>query len=141
MSLHETPMTERCWKSVGGWLIEEFLIVERGPDGSLRRVDGLIIFGGKPKRTRGSALFGDLKGRDVIKGRNVIVVQTKARRLSMPLTGQAYCSWWILKKHYKARTVRSAAVCTADDAVLAPITKCLGIEVETDKPLGGKSKK
>jgi hypothetical protein len=31
MSKLETPMTRRYWKRVGGTLLEEFLVVPRGP--------------------------------------------------------------------------------------------------------------
>lgn len=139
MSVHETPITRRYWrrhwKPVGGCLIEEYLIVQRRWDASPRWVDGLIVLPEKPKRARAGTSSSELEGRDVI------AVQTKAKRLDMPLIGQAYCSLRILKRHHKVRKVRSIALCTPDDAILHPIAKSLGIEVVVDKPPRGKSKK
>lgn len=103
-------------------------------DASPRWVDGLIILPEKPKSARASTSSSELEGRDVI------AVQTKAKRLDTPLIGQAYCSLRILKRHHKARKVRSIALCTADDTILHPIAKRLGIEVVVDKPPRGKLK-
>ena len=53
-------------------------------------------------------------------GRDVIAVQSKHRRLGMTVAGQTLFSKELLKR-FKPRSIRSVAVCTADDAVLRPL--------------------
>ena len=53
-------------------------------------------------------------------GRAVIAVQSKHRRLGMTVAGQTLFSKELLKR-FQPRTIRSVAVCTADDAVLRPL--------------------
>ena len=48
-------------------------------------------------------------------GRAVIAVQSKHRRLGMTVAGQTLFSKELLKR-FKPRSIRSVAVCTADDA-------------------------
>jgi hypothetical protein len=121
MSKRETPLTRRYWKSVGGTLIEEFAAVPRGPDHGPRTLDGVIIKGGSKRIARKSEV--DLKGKDII------VVQTKASRLGMNLAGQTLFSRELMKK-YKPRTIRSVAVCTKGDSVLEPLlTRFKNVEV------------
>jgi len=80
MSRLETPMTLRYWETVGGTLVEEFLIVPAGPSVGRRLVDAVIILDGERRRaTRGERVKLD--------GKDVIVVQTKASRLGMYLLG------------------------------------------------------
>ena len=84
MSKHETPLTRRYWEEVGGTLVEEFPAVFRGTGNAQRLLDGLIIQG-EPKVIA--------KATEVtIKGKNIIVLQTKANRLGMNLMGQAIIS-------------------------------------------------
>ena len=56
----------------------------------------------------------------VIVGRDVTAVQSKNRRLGMTVAGQTLFSKELLKR-FKPRSIRSVAVCTADDAVLRPL--------------------
>jgi hypothetical protein len=73
-------MTRRYGRRVGGTLLEEYLVVQSGPGIGPRRLDGIIILGGDhriaPPREHVS-----------LNGRDLIVVQTKASRLSMYLLG------------------------------------------------------
>lgn len=117
MSKHETPMTRWYWRTVNkrqGLLIEEFPAVKR--DGSAgknkRHIDGVIVLGEKADRR------GPHKGdRELVKGKRVIVIQSKARRLGMSLIGQVVVSRELLKD-LKARVVKSVGVCREDDKVL-----------------------
>ena len=127
MSKHETPMTRWYWRTVNkrqGLLIEEFPAVKR--DGSTgknkRHIDGVIVLGEKADRR------GPRKGdRELVKGKRVIVIQSKARRLGMSLIGQVVVSRELLKD-LKAKVVKSVGVCREDDlilrAVLGRFKKC-----------------
>jgi hypothetical protein len=114
-------MTRRYWASVGGTLIEEFLLVRRRPDVGQRLADGLIILGGENRLARSAEV--DISGKDVI------VVQTKDSRLGMYLLGQALFSRMLLDQLFDARSVRSVALCSSDDEVLRPLAESVGIEV------------
>jgi hypothetical protein len=120
MSKHETPMTRWYWRTVNkrqGLLIEEFPAVKR--DGSAgknkRHIDGVIVLGEKAER------------RGPLKGKEVIVIQSKARRLGMSLIGQVIVSRELLTD-LKAKVVKSVGVCREDDqilrAVLGRFKKC-----------------
>ena len=117
MSKHETPMTRWYWRTVNkrqGLLIEEFPAVKR--DGSTgknkRHIDGVIVLGEKAERR------GPRKGdRELVKGKRVIVIQSKARRLGMGLIGQVVVSRELLKV-LKAKVVKSVGVCREDDQIL-----------------------
>ena len=63
-----------------------------------------------------------------IRGKRVIAVQTKARRLGMYLMGQAYFSKKLIERH-GAMVVRTVALCTDEDAVLGPLAREAGIDV------------
>lgn len=127
MPKRETPMTHRYWKQVGGTLLEEYCIVRPGPDISPRWIDGVIIVGGDhriaPRREHSSI------GLD---GRDLIVVQTKASRLGMPLLGQALFSRELVKEHFAPRSVDTVALCGADDAILRPLAERHEIKVVVD---------
>lgn len=114
MSKRETPLTRRYWKSVGGTLIEEFPAVTRSNDRGRRLIDGVIIVGGENKIARAKGV--DLEGKDII------VIQTKARRLGMYLIGQALFSPKLMRK-FKPRSIKSVAICTKSDAELLPLLK------------------
>ena len=106
-------MTLWFWHQVGGLLIEEFVAVRRTASQGQRLIDAVIVLGEKKRRLKRGAEF-DLAGRDVI------AVQSKHRRLGMPVAGQTLFSKELLKR-FKPRSIRSVAVCTADDAVLRPL--------------------
>jgi hypothetical protein len=122
MSKHETPMTRWYWRTVNkrqGLLIEEFPAVKR--DGSAgknkRHIDGVIVLGQKAERR------GPLKGdRELVKGKEVIVIQSKARRLGMSLIGQVVVSRELLKD-LKAKVVKSVGVCREDDLLLHKVLR------------------
>ena len=122
MSKHETPMTRWYWRTVNkrqGLLIEEFPAVKR--DGSTgknkRHIDGVIVLGEKPDRR------GPRKGdRELVKGKEVIVIQSKARRLGMSLIGQVIVSRELLDD-LGADVIRSVGVCREDDKVLHDVLR------------------
>lgn len=121
MSKNETPLTRWYWEKVGGLLIEEFPIVKASPLQGKRFVDGLIVLGEPTFRT--TWLEFDLTGRDVI------VIQAKAKRLGMYLMGQCLFSRDLVLQ-LGAKSVRSVAVCTEDDHTLrALLEKHEGCEV------------
>jgi len=122
MSKHETPMTRWYWRTVNkrqGLLIEEFPAVKRdGTAGKNKRhIDGVIVLGEKADRR------GPRKGdRELVKGKEVIVIQSKARRLGMGLIGQVVVSRELLKD-LKAKVVKSVGVCREDDQLLHKVLR------------------
>jgi len=125
MSLNETPMTRWYWREIlkRGTLIEEYVAVERGEDdaNAPRFMDGLVILDGPFE-------VSDDVRRD-IHGKDVVVIQSKNKRLGMYLMGQALFSRELLLKK-GAMSVRSVAVCRKDDKVLRPLLLAHpGIEV------------
>lgn len=121
MSKHETPLTLRYWESVGGTLIEEFLLVPRTATQGARLADAVILPDGPKERLSGAKKKVDLTGKDVI------VVQTKRGRLNgragMTLLGQAFLSAELLRVFHHPLSVRSVAVCRKGDAALEKILK------------------
>jgi hypothetical protein len=97
---------------VGGLLIEEFRVVDSSPSQGKRHLDALIVLG-EPKSISASKNF-DITGKDVI------VIQTKAKRLGMYLMGQCLFSRDLVLK-LGVNSVRSVALCTEDDAALRPL--------------------
>jgi len=114
MSKLETPLTRKYWRSVGGTLIEEFPAVTGSKDRGRRLIDGVIIVGGKNRRA--TAIEVDLQGKDII------VIQTKARKLGMYLIGQALFSPKLMRK-FKPKSIKSVAICTKGDEVLQALLK------------------
>ncbi len=120
MSKHETWRTRRYWKSVGGLLIEEFIAVRRNKEQGTRPVDGVIILGEESKIHKGNTY--DIKGKDVI------VIQTKRNRIGMYLLGQAYFSKFLIEKH-QPKSVKSVAICGRNDKVMQELAKEHGVEI------------
>jgi hypothetical protein len=120
MSKKETPITRQYWKCIGGTLIEEFPAVKGGPENGARLVDAVIIPGG-PFEIR-------LAGSVELRGKDIVVVQTKASRLGMYLLGQALFSRRLMEP-FRPSSIRSVALCTKGDAVLEPLASEYGIEV------------
>lgn len=87
----------------------------RAPSVGPRRVDAVIL----PDEPNRRASFTDYP---TLKGRNVIVVQTKAQRMGMYLMGQALFSARLALAR-GAKSVRSILLCTAPDSVLLPLLK------------------
>ena len=121
MSKHETPLTRWYWHQVGGLLIEEFPLVKGSKGASPRFLDGLIVLGEEAAIS---------ESRDFrIEGRDVVAIQTKASRLGMYLMGQCVFSLELVKR-LNPRSVRSVALCTADDSVMRPMLEAIeGCEV------------
>ena len=120
MSKNETPLTRRYWQSVGGALIEEFPAVLRTESSAQRLLDGVIVLGEAKEIVKHSNL--DIKGKDII------VIQTKASRLGMNLMGQAIISAKLMER-FEPRSIRSVAICTAGDKVLEALLPEYGIEL------------
>lgn len=117
MSKLETPLTRKYWKMMGGTLIEEFPVVKRTKTAEARWIDGVIILGGERRIAKRTET-------NLVKGKNVIVVQTKAHRLDMYLLGQAIISGELMKKfNPKPKSVMSVALCIANDSALNAILK------------------
>jgi hypothetical protein len=121
-------MTRRLWATLGGTLFEEFPLVRSGPAVGGRRLDGLILVD-EPSRLAASRETFELPGRDVV------VIQTKANRLGMNVLGQALFSAELLRQAGVA-SVRTIALCTANDEVLQPLAARYGIEVVVDEGEG-----
>jgi hypothetical protein len=115
MSKHETPMVLKFWEGVGGLLIEEFRMVRAAATCGPRYADAVILPGRETRRIPDGARAGV-----TLAGEDVIVVQAKASRLGMYLMGQALFSAELVRRFAPA-SVRSVALCTADDSVLRPL--------------------
>ncbi len=113
MSKKETPMLRRYWEQVGGILIEEFMAVKKTSECGRRLIDGVIILDAEPKKV--------CRQNDVsIEGKDIIVVQVKARRLGMTLMGQTLFSKRLMEK-FRPLKITSVALCKEDDSVLRPL--------------------
>ena len=77
----------------------------------------MIVLGENKRRLPRGLEFG-------LAGRDVIAVQSKHRRLGMTVAGQTLFSKGLLKR-FKPRSIRSVAVCTADDARLKTLQQLL----------------
>lgn len=120
MSKHETPMTEWYWRTLNGGkglLIREFPAVEggKGRAEGKRHIDGVIICGKNCGSRKGQK--GD---RAKVKGKKVIVIQSKAKRLGMYLIGQTIVSRELMKA-LGAKVVLSVAVHRKDDPVMRKV--------------------
>ncbi len=102
-------MTRWYWRKVGGTLIEEFIAVERTSKCGRRVLDGVIIKNGDFRIAK--------QGEISLEGKDIIVIQSKAKRLGMALIGQAFFSAKLVKR-FKPRSVLSVALCTQDDSIL-----------------------
>ena len=134
MSKLETWMTLEYAKTVPGTVILEFPVVKASKGVGTRIVDALIVMNGK---------IGNATPKDKvdIDGQDVIVVQTKARRLGMAVMGQAVFSIELVKRHFKPKSVRAVIVCTGHDAeleaLLLPHTD-VDVWIAPDKPTGAQ---
>ena len=110
MSKHETPMTRWYWQHVlkQGTLIEEYVAVDKaGDDSSARRLmDGLVIMSGPFE------ISDDVHQN--ITDKDVVIIQSKNKRLGMSLMGQTLFSRGLILKK-KPKSVRSVALCREDD--------------------------
>lgn len=124
MSKGETPMVEAYWQSVGGLLVEEFQAVPPSLVTSGRWVDSLIL----PARERRRFRWPHVPPGFAIDCEEVIDVQAKAKRLNMPVMGQALFSAELVKLRFRPSRVRAVALCTKDDAALRALLAPFGIE-------------
>jgi hypothetical protein len=106
-------MTLWYWEQVGGLLKENFVAVARAPGAGRRVLDALIIL--DPERRR----LGPTD-KSEIAGKDLVIVQTKNRRLDMTLMGRAVFSAKLLEQ-FQPRSIKSVALCAQDDAVLRPL--------------------
>ena len=121
MSKRETPMTRWYWRQIGGTLCEEFQAVPRTSTTGQRLLDAVILPKGEHKRVHWKNIS--------LEGKDVIVVQAKAIRLGMYLMGQTLFSAQLVRR-FKPKSVRSVALCTANDEILRPLLeKYKGMEV------------
>ncbi len=112
MSKLETPMIREYWKSVGGTIVEEFPVVRASPTCGPRRLDAVILPNGEHRR----AHYTEVN----LEGKEVIVVQAKAKRLGMYLMGQTVFSAELIKRLNPA-SVKSVALCAKGDSELEPL--------------------
>lgn len=87
--------------------------MRRSATSSPRWADAVILANQPTKIARASDVS--------LEGNDVIVVQTKARRLSMTLMGQVVFSIELLRRSFDAASVRGVALCRRDDAALHPL--------------------
>lgn len=120
MSKHETWRTRKYWESVGGLLIEEFVAVRRSKNQGQRLIDGVIILGEKTSIATDKSIS--------IENKDIIVIQTKAKRLGMGVLGQAYFSPFLLQS-YKPRSIKSVIICEENDDVLKELAASHQIEI------------
>lgn len=106
-------MTHWYWSQIGGTLVEEFPLTPRSKTSAGRWVDGLIL----PDGANRQATPGEVD----LDGKEVVLVQTKARRLGMYLMGQALFSQKLMYRTYTPSRAISVALCTKDDEVLRPM--------------------
>ncbi len=116
MSKRETPITKCFWETcANGTLLLEYPLVRRSPTCARRLVDALIL-PDQPHRIAATREYPS------IRGRHVIVVQTKDMRLGMYLMGQAVFSARLAYARGVA-SVRSILLCTREDSELIPLLK------------------
>ena len=123
MSKNESNATEWYCKQLNGHTVYEFLAVQQNTteNKSRRLVDAVVINPGSG--------YMKVKGADASMGeQDVVIVQTKAKRLSMSVIGQALCSIELLKV-FGPRSMKSVIVCKETDAALEPICDLYGLEV------------
>jgi hypothetical protein len=99
----------------GGAFIPEYPLVKPTKRQGARRADAVILPDEKTRRAK----IADYPS---LQGRSVVVVQTKASRLGMYLMGQVVFSLELCRR-LGASKVKSVALCTASDDVLAPLLK------------------
>ena len=137
----ERPLTRQFWKKHGGTLIEEFPAVpRRGKGYEGRKIDGVIVYGEgcqlieekdalvvNGERIRGQK--GNQPCRVRIKGKRIVVIQTKPSPISMSLLGQTLFSGHLMEK-FEPESIDLVALCTKGDIVLEELAKRYNIKVE-----------
>ena len=147
MSEKERSITQRFWEKHGGVLIEEFPAVRQDRrNGHERRcIDGVIVYGAGRRRVieKGETLEVDgerIRGPKTkrphkirVKGKRIMVIQTKAGPLSMSLLGQTLFSGHLMEEFDPAEPIELIALCTKSDTVLKSWAGRYNIRVEVDQ--------
>lgn len=140
MPVGETPMTREYWSKIGGTLVEEYPVVRRTSAQSPRKIDGLIL-PERPNEVIEERQAGHLP-KAFFHGREVVVVQTKKKRLGRYLMGQATFSPMLVEKFLKPAAVRPVALCSTADPLLAGLLEEQGVAVhELPHHQGGRESK
>ena len=120
MSKHETWRTRIYWNRVGGLLIEEFLAVQGTSNQGRRTIDGVLVLNEDTAIHNGNIF--DIRGKDII------IIQTKSSRLGMYLLGQAYFSRFLIEK-FQPKSIKTVAICSKNDVVISELAKAHEIEI------------
>ena len=148
MSEKERKLTQSYWKEeTSGTLIEEFPAIPqfgKREGYEHRKIDGVIVYGkgcqliekrealevdGERLRFPGST--NPCKVR--IKDKRIVVIQTKARPISMSLLGQALFSIHLMER-FQPKSIESVAICTKGDSVLEGFAEKYDIKVVVYPP-------
>ena len=128
MSKNEDPLILEYWNEVGGMLCKDFKAVQEGK--TRRTLDAVILPDGPKVQVHGK----DISLRD----QNIIVVQAKAKPLSMYLMGQTLFSAELVKTEEvtncfgSPRSIRSTALCKEGDPILRRLLISVGKQVRVD---------
>jgi hypothetical protein len=106
-------MIEKYWDQAGGTLVEEFYAVYRSETNGERRIDAVIIPDGPKQRASQDEVS--------LEGKDIILVQAKARRLNLLVLGQAVFSPKLIRRNHDPSSIRSIALVKESDSVLAPL--------------------
>jgi hypothetical protein len=101
-------------------LIEEFVAIEGSKCNGRRPIDGLIVLC-EPKAIHAGNTHN-------ITEKDVIIIQTKRRRIGMYLLGQAYFSKFLVERH-APKSIKCVAICGKSDTVMEELAKSHGVEV------------
>ncbi len=96
------------------------ITVKKTTDSAQLLIDGVIVMG-TDTRIHSSSNVN-------LKGKAVVVIQTKVNRLGMSLLGQALFSKQLIEKH-DPKSIKTVAICAKGDAVMEALAKDHGIEV------------
>jgi hypothetical protein len=122
---YEPAITLAYWRSlpISGKLYLEYPVEKLGYVGSKRRIDGVVVIGrngdkaGHPGKS--APALNDLKGK------SVLLIQTKRRKLGMGLAGQAIVTKKLFE-HKKLKVEASVALCLKDDPDISLMLEALG---------------
>ena len=124
MSKYEDPVILKYWNEIGGTLCKDFNLKAIQEGRTRRTLDAVIL----PDRPKVQVHWNDIS----LRKQNVIVVQAKAKRLSMYLMGQTLFSDLLIKRYYDPNSVRAVALCKEDDPILHPLLISIGEQVGVD---------
>jgi hypothetical protein len=114
----ERPVTEEFWLTeLGGQgtLYEEFPAVRRRPGVQSRKLDGVVVLGDPDQAV--------IRHKErLLDGQDIVIIQTKVKRLNPPLFGQALLSQHLIELSWTPHSVRSVLLCTEDDPEMRAVT-------------------